>query len=51
MGWMDYAVLAVILFIVGGAAIYIYRAKKKGRQCIGCPFKGQCSNSECTCKE
>ena len=34
--------LAVILCIAGGAAYYIYRAKKRGETCIGCPYAKQC---------
>lgn len=31
--------LAVILFF---AARYIYKEKKKGNQCIGCPYADSC---------
>ncbi len=31
--------LAVILFL---AVRYIYREKKKGTTCIGCPYAGSC---------
>ena len=33
----DILVLAVIALIVGGAALYIYKAKKSGAKCVGCP--------------
>lgn len=36
-------VILVVGFIVGGAAGYIYKEKKKGRKCIGCPDSGSCS--------
>lgn len=36
-------VLLVVGLIVGGAAGYIYKAKKKGVKCIGCPDSGTCS--------
>ena len=53
MGPADYIVLAVILAIVGGAALYIYKAKKKGAKCIGCPdsktCSGKCSSCACGC--
>ncbi len=48
MGPVDYLILAVILLIVGGAAFYIYKAKKSGKKCIGCPDSGTCSGS-CSC--
>ena len=33
----------VLLLILGGAGIYIIRAKKKGVKCIGCPAGATCS--------
>lgn len=38
----------VILAVVGAAAAYIIRAKKKGAKCVGCPDSGTCS---CHCSE
>ena len=35
--------LAVVALIVGGAAGYIYKEKKKGAKCIGCPDAHHCS--------
>ena len=40
---------------VGGAAWYVWRSKKKGAKCIGCPdsqhCSGNCGNcSGCSCK-
>ena len=32
-----YITVAVILAIVGLAAWYVIRAKRKGKKCIGCP--------------
>lgn len=43
MGPVDYIILAVIVLIIGGAAFYIYKAKKSGKKCIGCPDSGTCS--------
>lgn len=39
----DFIVILVIAAIVGGAAYYIYRSKKKGKGCIGCPDSATCS--------
>ena len=39
----DMIILAVIAAIVGAAAVYIYKAKKSGAKCIGCP-SGGCSS-------
>ena len=50
---MDILILAIIVFILGGAALYIYRAKKSGAKCIGCPDAktcgGNCSGCSCDC--
>ncbi len=34
-------ILAVILAL---ASLYIYRAKKNGAKCIGCPHSKECKN-------
>ncbi|MBQ6895696.1 MAG: FeoB-associated Cys-rich membrane protein [Oscillospiraceae bacterium] len=49
----DIIVIAVIIAIVGGASVYIYRQKKKGARCIGCSHAGSCgkSGSEFGCHE
>lgn len=51
MGGIDYIILGIIAVIVGGAAFYIYKAKKSGKKCIGCPDSGSCSGncSSCGC--
>ncbi len=36
----------VILCVVGAACYYIYKEKKKGTRCIGCPMAGKCSKAE-----
>lgn len=35
--------IVLIVLILGGAGLYIYRAKKKGVKCIGCPDGPSCS--------
>lgn len=39
--------IAIILAIVLAALGYVYKAKKKGQHCIGCPYAGNCSNGKC----
>ena len=39
------ASLAVILMLFF-AARYIYREKKKGNACIGCPYSGSCAKHQ-----
>ena len=36
-------VIAIVAVIVGLAAGYIYKAKKRGQKCIGCPDSSTCS--------
>ena len=52
MGPVDYVIIAVIAAVIGGASYYIYKAKKSGKKCIGCPDSGSCSGhcGSCSCK-
>ena len=45
----DIIIILIVAIIVGLAGLYIYRAKKKGGKCIGCPDSKNCSGncSEC----
>lgn len=46
---METAIVVIILVvIVGAAALYVYKAKKSGKKCIGCPDGGSC-NGSCSC--
>ena len=40
--------VVVVVAIVGLAVRYIYKAKKSGAKCIGCPESGSCA-SVCSC--
>ncbi|MBR6693948.1 MAG: FeoB-associated Cys-rich membrane protein [Clostridia bacterium] len=42
MGYKDIIIIAVIVLVVGAASFYIYKAKKSGKKCIGCPDSGSC---------
>jgi len=42
-------IIAVVLLIVGAAAWYVIRAKRKGQKCIGCPAGGSCSSPKNGC--
>ena len=46
----DIIVLVIIALVIGGASLYIIRAKKKGQKCIGCPHAKSCA-SHCTCNK
>lgn len=47
MGPVDYIVIAVIVAILGLAGWYVYKARKSGKTCIGCPDSGTCA-SKCS---
>ncbi len=43
-------IVAAIALIVGLAALYVYKEKKKGNKCIGCPHSSSC-NKNCGCNK
>jgi hypothetical protein len=48
---MENVIIVVVLaLILGGAALYVWKAKKNGRKCIGCPDSGKCSGC-CSCNK
>ncbi len=44
MGPVDYIIIGVVALILGLAVAFIYRSKKKGQKCIGCPDGGSCAS-------
>ena len=46
---IDLIIVAILLAIVGGAVTYIYKAKKRGQTCIGCPYAKKCASLKCNC--
>ena len=44
-------IIVILAVIVGLAGWYIYKAKKSGKKCIGCPEDCSCSakNTGCAC--
>ena len=45
----DIIIVAVLILILGGAALYVYKAKKRGVKCIGCPDGGSCAGKCAGC--
>ena len=43
----------VLLLILGAAAAYVYKAKKNGQKCVGCPYAKECGarQSGCGCQK
>lgn len=46
MNTTDIITLAVLACILGAAAFFLIRAKKRGQTCIGCPHAKEC-NKHC----
>ena len=42
-------IILILVLIIGGASLYIYKAKKRGQKCIGCPHSGGCGKKNCSC--
>lgn len=42
---IDILLWIIVGLILGGASLYIIRAKKKGVKCIGCPAGSSCSGN------
>ena len=43
----DWIIIAVLAVIVGAAARYVWKAKKSGKKCIGCPDGCSCGGANC----
>ena len=44
---IDYIVIGILVVIIAAAAFYVYKAKKSGKKCIGCPEGCTCSRGGC----
>ncbi len=42
-------IVAIVAVIVAAAAFYVYKAKKSGKKCIGCPDACSCQNKNGCC--
>ncbi len=47
-------IILVLVVILGLAGLYVYKAKKSGKKCIGCPYGSSCAAKQngmpCSCK-
>ena len=41
----DWIVMGVLALLLGLVVFYIYRSKKSGQKCIGCPHSKTCSGN------
>ncbi len=44
----NFIIIVILLCIVSGIVFYLYRAKKRGETCIGCPYAKQCGSGKCS---
>ncbi len=42
----DIIIVTALVLIVGTAVLYIYKSKKSGKKCIGCPYGCTCSSKD-----
>ncbi len=43
----DIILIVILLVIVASIGLYLYKAKKRGEKCIGCPYAKECSQKHC----
>lgn len=41
----NFVIILIVSVIIGLAAFYIYKSKKAGKKCVGCPYSCSCSKS------
>lgn len=40
----NFVIIFIVAVIVGAILVYLYKAKKRGESCIGCPYAKQCAS-------
>lgn len=45
----DILILLVVAAVVALAGWYVYKAKKSGQKCVGCPHSKTCGSKNCSC--
>ena len=44
-------IILILAVLLTASSLYIYKEKKKGRHCIGCPMAANCPrHNACACK-
>ena len=44
---IDLILITIILLVIGTVTWYIYKEKKQGNKCIGCPNAKNCNKNIC----
>lgn len=47
----DFIIILIIAFIICAILYYLYKSKKQGHKCIGCPYGKQCSKKSCSSRQ
>lgn len=47
----DLIIIVVVAAIVVLAGLYVYKAKKSGQKCVGCPNSKTCGSKNCGCSQ
>ena len=47
MNPVDYIIIGIIALVLVAAGWFIYKSKKSGKKCIGCPDSCACSGTAC----
>ena len=45
----NWIVIGILLLVLGAAGFYVYKSKKSGKKCIGCPDAAMCKRRNCGC--
>lgn len=45
----DLLIILIVAAVVALAGSYVYKAKKRGQTCIGCPHSKTCGRKNCGC--
>ena len=46
---IDILIILILLAVAGGIILYLYKAKKRGETCIGCPYAKECAKKHAGC--
>ena len=44
---IDFVISVILILLVGAAVFYIYKSKKSGKKCVGCPYAESCNSKQC----
>ena len=44
-------IIAVLILLISGACAYIYKEKRRGSHCIGCPMAASCPRKNIGCSQ